>query len=195
MFPSFRTDWPLSSPKASRHTRRVARALAQLPAEPIQEPTEQHCLRCHMTFYTGGDEACATECVVPHVYREGPIYLMGGDFTYVSDCCGESATIRELGMGTGNFEVSSIEPCFVGTHAIYGFDVKYNDVNVVKCIKDSMGRCRREVLPQQDGEPLFLKIEEGSSSTSSISEDGHSVESEGSVGQRIEKVKRRRIRK
>ena len=110
---------------------------------------------------------------------------MGGNFTYESDCCGESFTITEHGAGTGYFEVST-EPCFSGMHTIYASDVKVNEVNVFKCIRDSSGQCIRAALAQKGDEPIFLDW--GSSSSSSGSDEGHFLESVGETmqsGQRV----------
>lgn len=153
-----------------------------------EQPNEQHCIRCHSTFYEGATndpDDFASKCIIPHVFRDDPVYLMGGDFTYASDCCGESATITELGAGTGNFEMSAAvaEPCLVGKHTIYTSDVKYNDINVVRCVRDEMGRCTKEVLAQREAEPVFLDW--GSSGSSSGSEEGHSIESHGSSDQSV----------
>lgn len=126
--------------------------------------------------------------MIPHVYREEPIYLMGGNYTYESDCCGESFTINEHGTGTGCFEMVGMgaEPCFVGEHTIYPSDVSFNNVNVFTCVKDGSGRCMREVLVQRE-EPVFLDW--GSGSSSSGSEEGHFLESFGENVQSVRKTK------
>ena len=123
-----------------------------------------------------------TKCIIPHVFRDDPVYLMSGDFTYASECCGESATITELGAGTGYFEMSSAgaEPCFVRKHTVYSSDVKYNDVNIFKCLRDERGRCLRRVLEEtkREDEPVF--VDWGSSESASGEEgEGHSIECVG----------------
>lgn len=118
---------------------------------------------------------------------------MGGNFTYPSDCCGESATVTELGIGTGHFELSGAgaEPCFAGLHTIYASDVKYNAVNMFKCLNDSTGTCLRRALVQEEVEPVFLSW--GSSKDSdSVSDEGRFLESKGSKIRSIHRVRQRR---
>lgn len=137
----------------------------------MKELQEQHCVRCHATFYDDLDDNI---CTVPHVFREDPLYLMGGNFTYASECCGESATVTEFGAGTGNFMMDDLATCLVSKHTVHASDVKYNDVNIFKCVRDGSGRCLREVLVQTN-EPLFLDWSEGSST----GPDKCSMESKG----------------
>ncbi|KAI0094290.1 hypothetical protein BDY19DRAFT_912112 [Irpex rosettiformis] len=72
-------------------------------------------------------------------------------------------------------------------HTIYASDIKFNGVNVFKCVKDVSGRCLREVLAQKDDEPVFQDWR--SSSSSSGSDEGHFLESVGETMQRVHRVR------
>jgi hypothetical protein len=117
---------------------------------------------------------------------------MGGNLTYPSDCCGETATVTELGIGTGHFELSGAgaEPCFAGMHTIYASDVKYNAVNMFQCIKDSTGACLRQVSLQEEVEPVFRVLEwGGNKGVDSGSDEGYLLESNGSKNKSTHRVR------
>jgi len=112
---------------------------------------ERHCVRCHDAFTK--DDNGLRSCIIPHVFDGDKYQRWGYGVRYISDCCGERATLLEETPGNCDYEdLDRLGKCFVGHHTTSVKAVQYNEINIVAC-KLEDGECVTEYI--EDDEPVF----------------------------------------
>lgn len=135
-----------------------------------------HCVRCHAT-YRSTDLRKATACVIPHVFDSEFAHIAWSrpgyakDYAFDSVCCGPKKTVIEVGAGGGDYKMKKAGKCFRGAHTTVPTEVKYNGVNVVRCVAREDSACRKCCL-EEDYEPHHAPISRGRSSPTSKKTSG-----------------------